>query len=140
MQSKFVRDIVDGRLKRLPFFGFFLLLGVVLLFTTIGVTVLVTDIQYLKERVPEWLTLAFGGFTVVAIGAWTFSLLNIHAMRFRDIGLPGWWSVLAMNVLLFSVAGVASDDVASSVYFLIVVGSLLIPTETIKIRRNLEKK
>jgi len=58
-----------------------------------------------------------------------FAGANIMAKRIRDIGLPGWWSVLAIVVLTGVVSVVISAQVGNGLYLPISLALLLIPTD-----------
>jgi uncharacterized membrane protein YhaH (DUF805 family) len=53
---------------------------------------------------------------------------NIMAKRIRDIGLPGWWSVLAIVVLTGVVSVAISAQASNGLYLLITLTLLLVPT------------
>jgi len=128
-------DIYNGRLLRLPYLGYSLLLVAlmigfglaVVLAIGVGEHLIGGDLQQAQDKLREWFTLPamilFGLVTVLFV----FSGANIMAKRLRDTGLPGWWLVLAITVLTGAVSYVISNEVSSGLHTLIWVVLLLIP-------------
>ena len=100
-------DITDGRLRRLQFLGYSLFL--VLLMIGFGLAVVMAigageqliggDLQQAQDKLREWFTLPFLIVLGLVLFVLLFAHLNITAKRIRDIGLPGWWTVLGIAVL-----------------------------------------
>jgi uncharacterized membrane protein YhaH (DUF805 family) len=87
---------LSGRLRRLAYFGYSILLGLILL--------LIMLIMLLPARgSPSYPTVAFLTFVVVgAIGLWASIALSVK--RLHDLNLSGWhyaWMWLLPNVLSF---------------------------------------
>ena len=57
-----------------------------------------------------------------------FMVANIMAKRIRDIGMPGWWSVLAIIVITGIVSYMVSNEVSNGLSTLIWVVLLLVPS------------
>jgi uncharacterized membrane protein YhaH (DUF805 family) len=53
--------------------------------------------------------------------------VNIMAKRIRDIGLPGWWTVLAVFIVSGVVSYLVSDNAGSIVNTLAWVAVVLLP-------------
>ena len=131
-----IGDIKDGRLVRLPYLGYSLLLillSVGFVFAIIiaigaGEHIIGGDLQQAQDKLRAWFTLpffiVFGLFFMLIL----FAGLNIMAKRIRDIGLPGWWSVLAIAVVTGVVSVAISDQASSGLHTLIWLALLLIPT------------
>ncbi len=137
MLKKLFGEITNGRLTRLPYLGYSLLLAalflglgiVVGLMIGVGEQLIGGDLQQAQATLAEWLTLPFMlvfGLVVVLIA---FAGANIMAKRIRDIGLPGWWSVLAIVVLTGVVSVVTSAQVGNGLSLAITLALLLIPTD-----------
>lgn len=137
MLKKLFGEITNGRLTRLPYLGYslllaalFLSLGIVVgLMIGVGEQLIGGDLQQAQATLAEWLTLPFMlvfGLVVVLIA---FAGANIMAKRIRDIGLPGWWSVLAIVVLTGVVSVVTSAQVGNGLSLAITLALLLIPTD-----------
>ena len=129
-------DTRGGRLVRLPYLGYSLLLVLLMagfVFTIIiaigaGEHVIGGDLQQAQDKLRAWFTLpffiVFGLFFMLIL----FAGLNIMAKRIRDIGLPGWWGVLIIAVATGVVSVVISDQASSGLHTLIWIALLLIPT------------
>ena len=115
-------DVHNGRLMRLQYVGYSLLLSllmvgvglVVVAAIGLGEDVIGGDLQRAQEILRERVTLPhIIAFAVVTL-LFMFVGANIMAKRIRDIGLPGWWSVLGLLVL-FTVMSYAVPDHVSSI-------------------------
>ena len=115
-------DVHNGRLMRLQYVGYSLLLS--LLMVGVGLAVVAAigigedfiggDLQQAKELLRERVTLPYMIVFAAATLLFMFVGANIMAKRIRDIGLPGWWSVLGLLVL-FTVMNYAVSDHVSSI-------------------------
>ena len=109
-------DLRTGRLTRLPFLGYLLLLSV--LFTLFGMGIafgigvaeylirgdLPAARDYLLEQVGLAAMLSLALFVLaVAIAKW-----NLITKRIRDMGLPGWWVLLIIVLADAALAWVMS--------------------------------
>lgn len=138
MLNIFFGDITGGRLKRLPYLGysllvFLLLIGfvfAVILAIGIGEHLIGGDLQQAQAKLREWFTLPFliiFGLVMVLV---LFVSANLKAKRLRDIGLPGWWSVLVIVVLTGVVSAAVSNQSSNGLYWLIWLALVLIPSNT----------
>ena len=128
-------DITDGRLRRLQFLGYSLFL--VLLMIGFGLAVVMAigageqliggDLQQAQDKLREWFTLPFLIVLGLVLFVLLFAHLNITAKRIRDIGLPGWWTVLGIAVLTRVVSGAVSNQAGSGLSNLIWLALVLIP-------------
>lgn len=129
-------DIKGGGLGRLPYLGYSLLLTMAMFGFVLAVIFAIGagehliggDLQQAQDKLREWFTLpffvVFGGFLVFSL----FGGLNIMAKRIRDIGLSGWWAVLAITVLEGILAFFVSQQTSSGLHMLTWVMLMLIPT------------
>jgi uncharacterized membrane protein YhaH (DUF805 family) len=60
-----------------------------------------------------------------------FAGANLTAKRIRDIGLPGWWSVLAIALLVGLVSGAVSEQAGSVIQLAIWLALVLVPTNVL---------
>ena len=128
-------DVHNGRLMRLQYVGYSLLLSLLML--GFGFAVVVTiglgedfiggDLQQAQEILRERFTLPYMVVFAVATLLFMFAGANIMAKRIRDIGLPGWWSVLALLVLFTALSYAVSDHVSSILQSLVWLVLSLIP-------------
>ena len=101
------KDVAFGRVARLSYLGhsillFLLLIAymlIVVLAIGAGEHIIGGDLQQAQDQLRGLLTLPFLIVTGIVMGLLMFAGLNIMAKRIRDIGLPGWWMVLALIVL-----------------------------------------
>ncbi len=93
----------EGHLKRLAYLGYSLLLIVIPVAIILGVLFLVKSITGDLNVFREVFRGSGGMIAMIFVGLFSLALLaanlNITAKRFRDMGLPGWWSVAAMFLL-----------------------------------------
>lgn len=112
MLEIFFGAITTGRLERLPFVGYNLLLILVGILISFGLFAILgtpegaaaqgRDLQALLQEQMGWPLM--GLFMILGL-AFTFASLNLSAKRFRDMGLPGWWTLLgalALQLLISS--------------------------------------
>ncbi len=121
MLSTYFGDVTSGRLLRLPFVGYIVLLHVLsfaLVFAgiaSLGITenLVGGDLTQTQQMLAE----KFGLPAMIIIGivfaAVFFASLNLEAKRIRDMGLPGWWTLLAVWVI-FTVIVVIVNVVTGS--------------------------
>ena len=129
-------DVTNGRLARLPFLGYWVLIFVLMIAVGIGVTVTFGAAEHLiggdLQSAQDQLLGQVGAPAVVAIAivfvALAFAGLNIQAKRLRDIGLPGWWSVLGILIISSALSFGLSDEAASAFSLLVLIALLLVPT------------
>ncbi len=129
-------DVSNGRLMRLPYLGYSLLLVALMMgfmFAVIlaigaGEQIIGGDLQQAQDKLREWFTLPAMLLFGLATALFAFGGANIMAKRIRDIGLPGWWLVLGIVVLTGIVSYVVSSEMSSSLHTLIWVVLMLIPT------------
>ena len=113
-------DVHNGRLMRLQYVGYSLLLS--LLMVGVGLAVVAAigigedfiggDLQQAKELLRERVTLPYMIVFAAATLLFMFVGANIMAKRIRDIGLPGWWSVLGLLGLVTVMNYAVSDHVS----------------------------
>ncbi|MEA3412164.1 MAG: DUF805 domain-containing protein [Pseudomonadota bacterium] len=128
-------DVTHGRLMRLPYLGYSLLLGLLMLGFGLGIVlaigagehILGGDLQQAQDKLREWFTLPFMVVFALVSALFVFAGLNIMAKRIRDTGLPGWWTVLGIAVLTGVVSYAVSEQACSGLHTLIWFLLLLIP-------------
>ena len=112
MIRAFLGALTTGRLARLPFIGFWVLLWVLFALYGLGIALgiglaeplifddLATAQGYLLEHFAPPVLAALGLFCLLFV----FAQFNLLAKRIRDMGLPGW-SVLLLIALTSGVLG-----------------------------------
>ena len=131
-------EVVKGRLQRLPYLGYFVLLNVllgglvfaVLMSLDVEEGMLNGDLEQVQAGFAEHLSMP-----VILLGALVmllvlFASLNIMAKRLRDIGLPGWWSTLGIVAIGALLSQIVSEPVGSGFHSLVMIALFLIPTSS----------
>ena len=129
------KDVACGRIARLSYLGhsillFLLLIAymlIVVLAVGAGEHIIGGDLQQAQDQLRGMLTLPFLIITGIVMGLLMFAGLNIMAKRIRDIGLPGWWMVLALIVLGMLLSYFVSQQAGSGLHTLIWLLLVLIP-------------
>jgi uncharacterized membrane protein YhaH (DUF805 family) len=133
-------DVKTGRLMRLQYLGYSLLLSLlmfgfglaIVLAIGAGEHIIGGDLQQAQDKLREIFTLPLIIVFAVVIPLFVFIGLNIMAKRIRDIGLPGWWTMLVIIVLEGVASFAVSDGAGSVLHSLVWFTLLLIPTDTFK--------
>jgi uncharacterized membrane protein YhaH (DUF805 family) len=128
-------EVRNGRLKRLQYVGYSLLLSVLMMgfgfvivaFIGAGEHIIGGDLQQAREILRERFTLPYIVLFAAVTLLFMFTGANIMAKRIRDIGLPGWWTMLALLVLFAALSYVLSDEVSSGLQTLVWLVLSLIP-------------
>lgn len=123
---------------RLPYLGYSLLLTAIVFVFALGVVLAIGAAEHIVggdlQQAQEQLRQRFGAlaiFITVIFGiAVFFSSINLMAKRIRDIGLPGWWSVLAIAVVQGVVSSVISEEAAGGLHTLVWLALLFIPSNS----------
>lgn len=132
-------ELQTGRIKRLPYLGYSVLLSVLMIvfglalafLAGIGEMVLAGDLEAAQLHMSENFSLiAVLLFLFVSL-TFLFAGINIMAKRFRDIGLAGWWMVLAVIVVTGFVAASVSDEASNILQTVIWIVLLLIPSNSV---------
>lgn len=131
-------DVKIGRLMRLQYLGYSLLVYllmfgfvfVVILAIGAGEHIIGGDLQHAQDKLREMFTLPAMIVFAVIMPLFLFMVANIMAKRIRDIGLPGWWSVLAIIVITGIVSYMVSNEVSNGLSTLIWVVLLLVPSNS----------
>ena len=131
-------DISNGRLMRLPYLGYSLLIDLLVIGFVIAVILTIGageqtiggNLQQAQDMLREWFTLPFFIVFGLFMLLFVYAGFNIMAKRIRDIGLPGWWVLLAIIVLESVVTYTVSQKAGGNSHILITVVLLLIPSNT----------
>jgi len=135
MFKTYFGDIHDGRLMRLQYLGYSILLSaiafgimlMIVLAVGAGEHLIGGDLQQAQDKLRGWFSLpAIALFGLVYLGL-AFAGANIMAKRIRDIGLPGWWMVLLIFLITGGATAAGSEQSGSGLYSLIWIALLLIP-------------
>lgn len=107
MLSTYFGDVTSGRLQRLPFIGYIVLLYVLFIVlmlagaASLGIAENLAggDLTQTQQMLAEKFGLPAMIIVGIVVAAVFFASLNLEAKRIRDMGLPGWWTLLAVWVL-----------------------------------------
>jgi len=136
----FFGEFQTGRLGRLPYLGYYLLLALLMALIGIGIgaSLGITE-RVVGGNVPDAETLIADklgvvGFLFIAalFAAFLLAESNIAAKRLRDMGLPGWWALLGGLIISALVAQFAGTQVDGVVNLLMFFALVLIPTDTFR--------
>ncbi len=140
MLDNLIGEIKTGRLMRLQFLGYSLLLFLflfgfamlVVLAIGAGEHLLGGNLQEAQDQLREWFTLPFMLILGVLMMVFAFIGFNITAKRIRDIGLSGWWSVLVLVLLEGVVSFLYSQQTSSGLHSLVWLILALVPSNYAK--------
>lgn len=144
MLKRYFGEIRTGRLTRLGYLGYSLLLMLIalslalLLGVLLGVAEKVTDTDLAAAQ--HQLAEQFGFAAVLVIGLvgllFTFAGLNLMAKRARDIGLPGWIFIAVLYALELGLSIGVSVNASAAIHGLALLGLLLVPGNLFPRRRT----
>lgn len=131
-------EILTGRLKRLPYLGYSLLLMLVVLLLAIGIdasiglTARMAEGEQSSTRALIWDALGLHGLVSIGLVLTTLTLaqMNIAVKRIRDIGLPPWWALITIVVLGFFTAIIGGSQLASGFDLLVFLSLLILPSDS----------
>lgn len=129
------KDVTNGRMARLSYLGYSILLLlllmayllIVVLAIGAGEHIIGGDLQQAQDQLRGMFTMPFLIVTGIVMALLMFAGLNIMAKRIRDIGLPGWWIVLALILLGMLLSYFVSQQAGSGMHTLIWILLVLIP-------------
>jgi len=128
-------EVKHGQMARLPYLGYSVMLSILMLgfgfamAYAIGVAehMLAGNIEIAKEVLRENFSLPFLLLFLLMSVVFLYAGCNIMAKRFRDIGLAGWWMVLAVLVFTGVLSAVVSEQAGNITQTLIWILILLLP-------------
>jgi uncharacterized membrane protein YhaH (DUF805 family) len=126
MWTVYFGEWTDGRLKRLQYFGYYVLLMFLVMLMVVGSLLLVGMTPETMQRGMDAMATLFvdrlGWVVILSIFVVMIIIfaaqLNIMAKRIRDMGLPAWWTILALiivSILLNLLFPTQQIEVASTV-------------------------
>jgi len=128
-------DVKDGRLARLPYLGYSILLAVIVIVGMFAIVAVIAgaekiiggDLQAAQQVLRENFTGIFLVFIMLFVVLFIFINANIAAKRVRDMGLPGWAVVLGFAVLVGLISGMVSQNIGNGLSTLGWLALLLVP-------------
>jgi len=139
-----IGDIKTGRLLRLQYFAYslfllFMVISFVLLTVFamgIGEHLLGGNLQQAQTQLRDWFTLPFILIYGVLIIILIFISINLMAKRIRDIGLPGWLTVIGIIILEGIVSATISEESGSGLHTLAWLILVLVPSNALQKTRD----
>ena len=119
--------------RKIPVWVYLLMFGfvfLVILAIGAGEHIIGGGLQHAQDKLREMFTLPAMIVFAVIMPLFLFMAANIMAKRIRDIGLPGWWSVLAIIVITGIVSYMVSNEVSNGLSTLIWGVLLLVPSNS----------
>ncbi len=138
MIKTFFGDIKSGRLQRLPYLGYSVLVAILFFLVMFAIVATIAGAEKIiggnLQAAQQILRENFSGIFLIFVALFVFVLgfvsANIAAKRFRDMGLPGWWAVAVVVVLSGLISAVISQNIGNAISgasFLIL---LFVPSNT----------
>lgn len=132
-------DIQAGRLLRLPYLGYSILISVLMIVfglalafaAGVGEHLIAGDMEAAQLHMSENFSIVTVLLFIVISVLFLFAGCNMMAKRLRDIGLPGWWMVLAIVVVTGAVAVMVSDEASNILQTVIWIVLLLVPSNSL---------
>ena len=148
MFKTYFGDITSGRLLRLPFLGYIVLLQVLFIAlvmagaASLGLAenLVGGDLTQAQQMLAEKFGLPAMIIIGIVVAAVIFATLNLEAKRIRDMGLPGWWTLLAVWIIssviivtvnvAFGSDPVISKSISSAISAIGALALIFIPSDT----------
>ena len=146
MFKTYFGDITSGRLLRLPFIGYTVLLYVLFFALMLGgaaslgvaENLVGGDLTQTQQMLAEEFGLPAMIIIVIVVAAVFFASLNLEAKRIRDMGLPGWWTLLVVWILSVIIIALLSgfldaelgNQVSSIISAIVFLALVFIPSDT----------
>jgi uncharacterized membrane protein YhaH (DUF805 family) len=140
----FFGEIKTGRLQRLAFLGYSLLIQLLVIGFVIAIIVVIGaseqliggDLQQAQDMLRAWFSVPFIIVFGIGMALFGFAGFNLMAKRIRDTGLPGWWTLLAILVVEIIVSIIISQETSANVHIFLTIVLLLIPADTFSKTEN----
>ena len=137
LKDTYFGELKKGKLKRLAFLGYQLLLSLVIVAFALTVVLLMGlgehivggDLAQAQDVLRTKFTLVFMLVFAVFILAVGFSFANIAAKRIRDIGLPAWTTLGVFLLVVILTAVIINQQTSSIIHSLFALLLLLTPSE-----------
>jgi len=144
MIKTYFREFTSGRLQRLPFLGYGLLLSVLFFAFMFSSIAMIAGIEHAmggnflaaQENIRRTLTLPYLIILAVFMAVLMVAGLNLMAKRARDTGLPGWVFVVVLLVVTALVSWLISPRASQFISTIATLGLLFIPGDTFNRHKN----
>jgi len=131
-------DIKNGRLQRLPYLGYSVLITVLVMAVMMGIVAAIVgaeklvggDLQQAQAAIAQSMGIPFIILFSLFMVVMVFIQLNLMAKRIRDMGLPGWWIALAVLIIAGLIGGATSEQAGGGFQMLVFLLLVLIPSNS----------
>lgn len=121
MLTKLFGEVTTGRLARLPYLGYSILLNVIWILGLSAVIITIGgaelfidgDIQQAQQVISDRLALPFIMIFIPFILLIIYGSLNVVAKRIRDMGFPGWITLIITGILVMVISFYVSEDMSN---------------------------
>lgn len=141
----FFGDIKIGKIRRLAFLGYSLLIQIVVfgfvffIVYTMGISeeLLNEDLFEIQSLIKNnGILLFFIIVFVIGMSLAIFAGTNLIAKRIRDIGLSGWLTVLIIFILQINILLFMSEQIYSGLQLILTITLILTPTGLLNNKKN----
>jgi len=134
----FFGEIKTGRLLRLSYLGYTLLMQLLVIAMVLAFIVAIGasenliggDFQQIQDMLRAWFSVPFIIVFGIGMVLFGFAGFNLMAKRIRDTGLPGWWTLLAILVVEIIVSIIISQETSANLHIFLTIVLLLVPADT----------
>ena len=131
-------DFSNGRLLRLPYLGYIVLLIILwigFIFATVAAIgaaehILGGDLAEAQAVLTKSLGIPYMIILGLVLLALFVASFNMMAKRARDMGLPGWMFVIGFLIVIWLVSFYVSDNAGSGLSSIVGLALLLLPSNT----------
>ena len=138
MWKVYFGEFTSGRLQRLQYLGYVLLLMAIMfgfmlaIIFAIGASehIIGGDLQQAQDKLRGWFSLPATLIVSLVFLLVLVAKLNIIAKRIRDMGLSGWWIALVLFIVVGGTSAAYSEQVGGGLFSILSLLLLLIPSDT----------
>lgn len=144
LTDSYFRSVKNGTLDRAHFFGLFVFIAVLYILFGLGMGAMIGfaehliggDIQAAQAVLRDNLTLPALIVLLVLGLTFVFAIANISAKRARDIGLPGWSTIVILIALQALLTWLGYDKLSQATSTIFLLALLLVPTQMVRVGRG----
>jgi len=138
MWKAYFGDFSTGRLKRLQYLGYAILLAVLMTAFMLAIVFAIGagehliggDLQQAQDKLRGWFGVPASIIVMVIFMAAALAKLNIMAKRIRDMGLSGWWLAIAILLAIGATSTLHTEQTGGVVFCFVSLALLLVPSNT----------
>jgi len=138
MWKAYFGNFSAGRLKRLQYLGYAILLAVLMTALMLAIVFAIGagehliggDLQQAQDKLRGWFGVPATIIVMVVFMAAALAKLNIMAKRIRDMGLNGWWLAIAILLAIGATSTMHTEQTGGFVFCFVSLALLLVPSNT----------